>query len=78
MEEARRALFEKVVRKYTLQEVVRHKTTGAGQRNLIELVSRYPSYGQGFKVFKKTWHEGSFFHVRRVEMFVSTPASFMF
>ena len=71
MEEARRALFERVIRKYTLAEVVKHRSLGAGQRNLIELISRYPGQGLGFKVFKKTWHEGSFFHVKRVDMFVS-------
>mmetsp|Transcript_37154 Transcript_37154/g.48863 ORF Transcript_37154/g.48863 Transcript_37154/m.48863 type:complete len:129 (+) Transcript_37154:15-401(+) len=69
MEEARRALFERVIRKYALAEVTKHRTLGAGQRNLIELISRYPSYGMGFKVFKKTWHEGCFWHVKKVDMF---------
>ena len=74
MEEARRALFEKVIRKYTLQELVKHRTMGAGQKNLIELISRYPGQGLNFKVFRKTWHEGTFFHIKRVELFVSGPA----
>jgi hypothetical protein len=30
MEEARRKLFEKVVRKFTLAEVTKHRTIGAG------------------------------------------------
>ena len=72
MEEARKALFQRAIRKYTLAEVVKHRSYGAGQRSLIELISRYPGHGVGFKVFKKTWPEGSFWHVRHVEMFVST------
>ena len=42
MEEAKRALFERVIKKYSLQEIAKHRGLGAGQRNLIELVSRYP------------------------------------
>ena len=56
MEEAKRAVFERVIKKYTLKEVVKHSSLGAGQRNLIELISRYPGQGLGFKVYKKTWH----------------------
>ena len=44
MEEAKRKLFEKAVKKFTLEEVIRHKNIGAGQKNLIELISRYPGY----------------------------------
>ena len=71
MEEARKALFGKVIRKYTLPELVKHRSLGAGQKNLIELISRYPGQGMNFKVFKKTWNEGTFFHVKRVQLFVS-------
>ena len=71
MEEARRALFERVIKKYTLADVVKHRKLGSGQRNLVELVSRYPGQGLHFKVYKKTWQEDSFFHVRRIQMFVS-------
>ena len=69
MEEAKRALFERVIKRYTLAELAKHRNTPPGQYNLIELISRYPSNGLGFKVFKKTWHEGHFFHVRRIELF---------
>ena len=55
MEEARRKLFEKVVKKYTMAELVRHRTLGPGQHNLIELITRYPGYGVGFKAVRKTW-----------------------
>ena len=78
MEEARRALFERVIKKYTMQEVVKHRSYGSGQRSLIELISRYPSHGLHFKVFKKTWHEGSFYHVRRTDIFVSHTSASMF
>ena len=77
MEEARRALFERVIKKYTLEEVVRHRRLGVGQKNLIELVARYPGQGLGFKVFKKTWQQDHFFHVKRVDMFVSILGVFL-
>ena len=53
MEEAKRMLYEKAIKKFTIQEVVKHKTTS--HKNLIELISRYPGHGQGFKVFSKWW-----------------------
>ena len=71
MEEVRKALFERVIKRYTLADIVKHQTLGSGQRNLIELISRYPGQGTGFKVFKKTWNEGHFYHVKDVQMFVS-------
>lgn len=46
MEEAKRILYEKVIKKFTLQEVTRHKDIGA--KNLIELISKYPGHGVGF------------------------------
>ena len=76
MEEAKKALFERVIKKYTLAEVIKHGSYGPGQKNLIELIARYPGQGQGFKVFKKTWSEDHFFHIKRVHMFVSLHHSF--
>ena len=55
------SLFEKVVKKFTMADLVRHQSIGSGQKNLIELISRYPGYGKGFKVFKKTWPENSYY-----------------
>ena len=75
MEEAKRALFERVIKKYVMADIIKHRNYGSGQRSLIELMSRYPGQGLGFKVFKKTWAEGSFYHVRRVDMFVSLAGS---
>jgi len=69
MEEARRKLFEKVVRKFTLAEVAKHRTIGAGQRNIVELISKYPGYGKDFKIFRSSWPENSFIHIKRVELF---------
>jgi hypothetical protein len=70
MEEARKKLFEKAVKKFTLKELVRHQSIGSGQHNLVELISRYPGFGQGFKVFKKTWPADCYWHVKRIELFV--------
>jgi hypothetical protein len=48
-----------------------HKTISPGQKNLVELISRYPGHGKEFKVFHKTWPQNCFYHVHRVELFVS-------
>jgi hypothetical protein len=45
MEEAKRKLFEKAVKKFTLSEVTRHARIGPGQKNLVELISKYPGNG---------------------------------
>ena len=68
MEEARRLLYEKAVKKFTMQEVVKHKDITV--KNLIEMISRYPGNGQGFKVSSRYWPEGSFFHIQRVDLLV--------
>ncbi len=53
MEEARRLLYEKAIKKFTLQEVTKHKSLR--QKNLVEMLSGYPGYGNGFKVYQKYW-----------------------
>jgi hypothetical protein len=67
MEEAKRLLYEKAIKKFTLQEVTKHRTIQ--HKNLIEMLSRYPGYGQGFKVYRKWWPQNMFFHVRNVHLF---------
>lgn len=71
MEEARKKLFEKAIRKFTLKELVKHRTLGSGQKNLVELISRYPGFGSGFKVYRKTWPQNSYFELKNVHLFVS-------
>jgi small subunit ribosomal protein S34 len=39
-----------------------------GQRNLVELISRFPKQGAGIKVFKKTWPENCYWHVFYTKM----------
>jgi len=69
MEEARRLLYEKAIKKFTLQEVTNHSKFTS--HNLISLLTRYPGNGVGFKVYQKYWPQGTFFHVRDVTLFVS-------
>ena len=69
MEEARKALFEKVIKRYALQGVARHATLAPRQRNLVEQISRYPGFGANFKVYQKTWPENSFYHVTHMQLF---------
>lgn len=69
MEEARKALFEKVIKRYTLREVARHATLASGSKNLLEMITRYPGFGSHFKVSKRTWPENSFYHVTRMQLF---------
>ena len=67
LEEARRLLYEKAIKKFTLQEVTKHRVIK--NKNLIEMMSRYPGYGVGFKVTRKWWPQGQFMHVRNVELY---------
>ena len=67
MEEAKRLLYEKAIKKFTMQEITRHRTIT--NKSLVEMLSRYPGNGVGFKVYRKWWPENMFFHVKRVELF---------
>lgn len=68
MEEARRLLYEKAIKKFTLQEVTKHKAFA--HKSLVEMLSKYPGNGVGFKVWSKWWPENTFYHVREVKLFV--------
>ena len=72
MEEARKKLFEKAIKRFTINDLVKHQAIGSGQKNLVELISRYPNFGQGFKVYKKTWPENCYYKLTNVHLFVST------
>jgi hypothetical protein len=39
-------------------------------------MSRYPGYGVGFKVYSKFWPENTFYHVKKVHLFVSIYLAF--
>ena len=67
MEEARRLLYEKAIKKFTLQDITKHKAYS--QKNLIEMLTGYPGYGEGFKVYHKFWPQGSFYHVKQVHLY---------
>jgi len=71
MEEARKKLFEKAIKKFTMKDLVKHQHIGSGQKNLIELISRYPGFGAGFRVFRKTWPAESYYELKHVHLFVS-------
>jgi hypothetical protein len=53
------------LQKYPLNSAV---TAKSGQRNLIELVSRFPKQGSGMKVYRKTWPENSYWEVYYANM----------
>ncbi|CDW71476.1 UNKNOWN [Stylonychia lemnae] len=63
MEEARRLLYEKAIKKFTMQEVTHHKKFT--NYNLVSLLTRFPGNGQGFKVYQKYWPQGTYFHSSR-------------
>ena len=69
IEEAKKLLYEKVVKKFAMQEVAKHKTL-IQNKNLIETISRYPGNGVGFKVWPKWYPENHFYHIRKVMLFV--------
>ena len=62
---------EEKVKTYTLQDVTKHANIGAGQKNIFELISRWPGYGAGFKLYKKQWPKDCFFHAKEVMVGVS-------
>jgi len=68
MEEARKALYERAIKTFTLRDIARHKDIK--NKNLVELISRYPGFGKGFKVYKKTWPVGTYAVVKKVDLFV--------
>ena len=69
MEEARRLLYEKAIKKFTMQDIIKHHN--APYKNLVQMLSQYPNNGEGFKVWAKWWEPGTFFHVKEVKLFVS-------
>jgi hypothetical protein len=36
------------------------------------MLTRYPGYGEGFKVSHSDWPENTFYHIRSVKLFVIT------
>ena len=67
LEEARRLLYDKAIKKFALQEVTKHRTIQ--HKNLVEMMTRYPGHGVGFKVYRKWWPANMFFHVKQVELY---------
>ena len=55
--------IRKALAKYPVHQTI---TSKSNQRNLPEMISRYPKYGKGFKVFKKTWPEDHFWQIYHV------------
>ncbi len=69
MEEIKKELYTKVIKKFTLHDIARHKTIR--HKNLIETMSIYPRYGVGSKIKRKTWPKDKFIHVTKIELFVN-------
>ena len=69
MEEAMRLLYEKAIKKFTLKDVTKHRIIR--NKNLIEMMTRYPGYGVGYKVQRKWWPAGTFYHIKNVELYSS-------
>jgi len=67
MEEARRLLYEKAIKKFTLQDVTKHRIIKS--KNLVEMLTRYPGYGVGYKVQRKWWPAGQYYHIKNVELY---------
>ena len=45
-----------------------------GQRNLPELITRFPGKGNGMKVFRKTWPEDSYWLIMHTHMTTARTA----
>jgi hypothetical protein len=46
-------IFHQAVKTFELKDLVKHRNIS--QKNLVEMLSRFPGGGQGFKVYRKTW-----------------------
>ena len=53
------------LQKYPLNSAVGAKS---GQRNLMELVSRFPKQGAGMRVFKKSWPDNCYWEINYAHM----------
>lgn len=69
-EEVKKELYKKVMKTFTLKELTKQKDIRYG-KNLVELLSRYPGHGIGFKIRDTQWPEDEFVHVTKVNLFVS-------
>ena len=54
------SLIKRALQKYPVPETL---TSKPGERNLIELLSRFPNKGVGMKVYRKTWPENCYWHI---------------
>ena len=52
-EEAKRMLYEKVIKKVAFEDLVRHRKFQ--HKSLVEMLTKYPGYGIGFKVQHVNW-----------------------
>ena len=53
------------MQKYPIDAAVKAKP---GERNLVELIGRFPQNGKGMKVFKKTWPDDCYWLIYDVKM----------
>jgi hypothetical protein len=49
------ASAEKIIKRFTFDEVVKHYKWKGYQSNLLEKLSRFPNKGIGFNVWQKDW-----------------------
>lgn len=57
-------IFKQAVRTFELKDLVKHRHIR--DRSLLEILSRFPGGGQGFKVYRKTWPKGMYYNVTHV------------
>ena len=55
--------------------MARHATLRATEKNIYEQISKYPGYGMGFKVFRRSWPADSYFHIKKIDIKVNTGAN---
>ena len=60
-------VIRKALLKYPQLDSVKEGSR-TGQRNLVELIARFPQNGKGMRVFRKSWPEDSYWQVWKVQM----------
>lgn len=57
-------IFKQGIKTFELKDLIKHRKIK--DKNLLEMLSRFPGGGIGFKVYRKTWPPGMFYQVSHV------------
>ncbi len=59
-------IFKQAVKTFELKDLIRHRNIK--QKSLVEMLSRFPGSGAGFKVYRRTWPRGMYYQVSHANL----------